>query len=152
MPLVYSVPQAARVNPKVIDLRDLSGEDISLRTGDLQVSSSGDWTTVNDVTAARQSVEREACAAPGEIPRRPEWGMGLRQELMRGLSSDSKDRQVSSIRRRLQANPRISKINKIDVQNRTDLTTNGNVTVVTISAEAAGKPLGVATVVKPGRR
>lgn len=148
--LTYSVPQAVRRHPKAIDLRDLSGEDISLRTGDFTITSSGDWTTVDDVNAARQSVEREACATPGEMPRRPEWGMGLKRELMRPLNEDSRNRQISSIRRRLQANRRISKINEINVQNRTDLATNGNVTVAVIKAESAGKPLAVSTVIKPG--
>ena len=149
MPLSFTVPPPVLIKPKAVDLRDFSGEDISLRTGDLTVSSGGDWATVSDVYAARQSVEREASAAPGEMPRRPQWGMGLKAELMRGLSPDSRDRQISTVRRRLQANPRISTVQKIEVQNRTDLTSNGNVTVVVVEAVAAGKPISLSTTLKP---
>jgi len=149
MPLIFGVPQSTRVNRKVVDQRDLNGEDVSLRIGDLAVSAAGDWTTVSDVAAARQSVEREACATPGEMPRRPQWGMGLRAELMRGSSIDSRDRQASSVRRRLLANPRISTVQKVTVQNRDDLAGGGNVTVVVVEALAAGKPLAVSTTIKP---
>lgn len=149
MPLLYEVLQLPRPNRKAVDPRDLNGEDIALRGADFTVTNHGDWLTVTDVLAARQSVEREACAGPGEMPRRPEWGMGLREELLRGSSIDSKNRQATSVRRRLGVNPRISSVKRVSVENRADLTTTGNVAVVTIEAESAGRSLPITTIVKP---
>lgn len=147
MPLVYNVPVQVFI-PPVIDPANLAGEDVSLRGGDLTVTSAGDWGVVTGPLAARQSVEREAIASPGDMPRRPEWGMGLRNSLMRGTTRDERDRQASAVRRRLNANPRIDSIQTVDVSLRDDLPVQGAVTV-TIAAFAAGEPLQFQTQVIP---
>jgi phage baseplate assembly protein W len=133
--------------PKVIDQTDLNGEDVSLRGGDLTVTTGGDWGTLQGADSARQSVEREAVASPGDMPRRPDWGMGLRDSLMRGAARDVRDRQAAAVRRRLAANPRIQKVDVVDVSQRGDLAP-GAVTV-TISATANGQRVAFTSVVAP---
>lgn len=147
MPLLYTVAIATVIPPPVIDLTNISGEDISLRGGDLTITSSGDWGAITDQLAARQSVEREAAASPGEFPRRPAWGMGLRDNLMKSSSLDIRNRQAAAARRRLDANPRISTVKSVDVSNRTDLPAGA--TVVTIVADVSGREATISTLVTP---
>lgn len=146
MPIIYGVPPPPLRHPRTAPATDLNGEDIALRGADFIETAAGDWGTVADVAAAKQSVEREAGASPGEMPRRPEWGMGIRDELMRGAGKDSRDRQVAAARRRLNANPRITSVRAVDASPRPDIS---GATTVTIIAESNGKPLSIATTVKP---
>jgi phage baseplate assembly protein W len=153
MPITYINPIAARRPPQVVDPTDLGGEDISLRGGDLGISGHGDWATLSGAPAARQSVEREACASPGDMPRRPDWGMGLRDSLMRGASRDVRDRQASAVRARLNVNPRIDRVETVDVAYRDDLAVNGvpGVTTVTIGAFVKGQRISFTAQVLPRR-
>lgn len=146
MPLTYIVPQHLRVASAPVDPADLSGEDISLRGGDFVVTPAGDWAAISKTLAARQSVEREAVASPGDFPRRPEWGMGLRDGLMRNSSQDIRDRQTSAARRRLAANPRIGRVRSVEVKARTDIP---NATVVTIDADVSGQQISISTTITP---
>lgn len=149
MPLTFGVP-AQQFVPQVVDPTDLAGEDISLRGGDLSETSSGDWAVLSGPPATRQSVEREAGASPGDMPRRPDWGMGLRDSLMRGTGRDLRDKQQAAVRRRLNANPRIDRIDEVTVVERTDLDTKGVVTI-TIAAISKGQRVNFTTSVLPRR-
>lgn len=147
MPLAYTVVQMDTPTPAFIDATDLSGEDISLH-GDLIETPGGDWATVTKVQAAQQSVEREAAASPGHFPRRPDWGMGLVDNLLHASSRDVRDRQTARVRSRLAANPRIDRVRLVDVTARTD-TPGIGATVVTIRADVAGQPVTLSASISP---
>lgn len=149
MPLIFTVPPQSH-RPPVVDPTDLNGEDVSLRGGDLTVTAHGDWAVLTGAEAARQSVEREAVASPGDMPRRPQWGVGLRDSLLRPSSRELRDRQASSVRRRLLANPRIDTVDTVDVSQHGDLAP-GAVTV-TIAAKVRGQSAASVMKIQPTRR
>jgi len=147
MPLTYSVPPQTTIRPAIIDQTDPNGEDVSLRGGDLAITAGGDWGALTGGLAARQSVEREAVASTGDLPRRPQWGMGLRDSLMRGAAPELRDRQAAAVRRRLNVNPRIDRVDDVSVVQRTDISP-GAVTI-TIAATASGQRIQFTTTVQP---
>lgn len=149
MPILYSVPPQSH-RPPVIDPANLNGEDVSLRGGDLTVTAAGDWAVLTGTDAARQSVEREAVASPGDMPRRPQWGMGLRDSLLRPSSRELRDRQASSVRRRLLVNPRIDTVDTVEVSQRGDLAP-GAVTI-TVAAKVRGQQAPGVFTIQPTRR
>ena len=119
MPHVYTYTEQA-FRPTIPDERDLAGEDIMLERGVIPLDPSGSWSTVTEDRAARQSVIREAGAPVGGLVRRQAWGMGLPGLLFRGLTKPTRDDAVARIRRRMAANPRVTKIVQISAAPLTD--------------------------------
>lgn len=79
------------------------------------VSPHGDWAIVAGAAAARQSIEREAVANPGEIASSPAWGMGLRSEVMGRRTTSSIEALRARIAERLRVNPRLTRVRAIGV-------------------------------------
>ena len=149
MPLSYAVPQAPTPPPPIVDKTDPCGEDVSLRGGDLTVTTGGDWGALTGPLVARQSVEREAVASPGDMPRRPNWGMGIRDALQRNANKDARDRMVSTARRRVAANPRIESVQDVSARQRTDVP---GATTLTIVATVSGQPMRFEVASPPPRK
>jgi phage baseplate assembly protein W len=145
MPLVYTPTMPGRIASAPVEPTDLSGEDISLRAGG-ETTSGGDWAVVSGPQAARQSIEREAVASPGDLPRRPEWGWGGRDALMRSTTQTTRDRIAAAARQRLAANPRVDRVDKIDVRQHPTIQ---NATIIEIAGIVAGRPVAMTTTLKP---
>lgn len=147
MPLVFTAPQVAFDPAPPIDPHDLAGEDIALATS-FDATPAGDWRTVAGVAAARQSVLREAAANPGAFVRRPDWGFGYPAALLRGATRTLRDDLLARTRRRLAANPRITRVVALDV---TPLTTTEGL-ALDAQLEAGGRDARVQTILRPGER
>ena len=134
----WTVPAAAV--PPMPDLTDQDaafGPDILLR-GDFVISAAGDWSLVEGVDAARQSIEREALAEPGEVASLPAWGMGLRALVMAPRTTGRADELRAHITERLRANPRVTRVRGVDVS-RFDTPAGVPGVAVAIRAEVGGR-------------
>ena len=103
----YLLPASRPFSPSVPVSTEVSGEDVAFDRG--MSISAGDWSVVDGHDAARQSVIREATANIGALLRRPEWGMGISQTILRPLTKNLIDEMVTKIRNRMRANPRVSR-------------------------------------------
>lgn len=143
MPFPFSLTIDDRISPPNRELTNIGGEDISLDGGDMSENASRDIATVSGVACARQSIIRELPANPGSLPRRPQWGGGLSGMLLKNNTEANRDRAVSRSRDRLQANPRVTKINEISA------TAESTGIRINIRADVVGGPLSTTFVVKP---
>lgn len=152
MPVSFRVPIVVATPPPPVDPMDLGGEDVALvdldRIPDRRIASHGDWEVVRDVPAARQSVLREASATPGSLVRRPDWGWGGRDAVMRPASRAQRDDLEVRARRRLAANARVTRTVAVEVQ--TFQTINGAQGIrVTAQVEAGGRDARIVTTFGP---
>lgn len=144
MPIVFfTMPPFVRHKPVAVDPKDLGGEDVAFLARDFGVTPAGDWATVREEAAVRQSVLREIPPPPGSFPRRPEWGAGLSSLLFKGNTKDVRDLAVSQTRARLAANSRIVKINEVSAAE-----VDGGF-AMTVRVDGAGGPVEVTPVIKP---
>lgn len=134
MPILYDVP-AQVTYKRALALEDLQlGRDVYFRA-DFAVSPARDYVVIAGTAAARQSVEREGMASPGDLPTSPTWGFGLRALQYRPDSKSSRDEIAIRVRARLAANPRIQSVD--DVRVFRDTATDALVT--TVAATVAGR-------------
>lgn len=108
----FILPTPHPLRPPAADPLDMAGEDI-LFISQFEVLA-GDWRTVTGPIAAEQSVRREASANVGALLRRPEWGMGVAQSIMRNLTKSLTETLVTRVRRRMLANPRVGRFIKAE--------------------------------------
>jgi phage baseplate assembly protein W len=104
----------------------LGGVDILFAAGNLVVSPSGDWATVEGLDAIRQSVLGEAQTGEGELVFRDEYGMGLAQVVKRALSQATLDERQQRLLERLAANDRVvtvreAKLERVTIDGRVGL-------------------------------
>lgn len=135
MPLAYTVPPQAATYRRTLDLADLQlGRDLFFRE-DFAVSPARDYVVIAGVAAARQSVEREGLAAPGDLPLAPDWGYGIRAWHLRPDTASSRDAITTRVRSRSALNPRLQTVT--DVRVFRDPATSALVT--TVAATVVGR-------------
>jgi hypothetical protein len=134
MPLLYGVPEPVVFARTLSASDEVLGKDLYFR-GDFAVGPHRDYLLVDQVAAAKQSVEREGLAAPGDLPLHPDWGFGLRDQVKKPDTKSVRDLIGTRVRNRLAVNPRIQETQ--DVRVFRDANTGALVT--TIQALAAGR-------------
>ena len=93
---------------------DLFGVDL-LFTDDLQLTSSGDYATVEGLDALRQSIRNRLLTNPGEYAVHPEYGCGLRAFCKKRGTQSEIDALRQTIIDQLSQDDRIQKITKVDI-------------------------------------
>lgn len=109
----YTLPTPPPFRPAAPDPTEVSGEDVMFQGG-LQISN-GDWRTIAGDDSAEQSVIREASANVGAHLRRPEWGMGIVQELFQSVTQSRSQTLISRVRTRMVRNPRVGRFIGADI-------------------------------------
>ena len=133
----WTVPEEVLVVAELSDQDAEFGPDILFRGGDYVVTPAGDYALAEGDVVARQSIEREAMVAPGEVPTLPDWGMGLADEVMSPRTSGVVDELTTRITTRLRANPRVTRVREVAVRR---VTANGKTGLaVAIRAEVGGR-------------
>lgn len=143
------VDDVARPRNATLD-DDIAGEDVYLEGGEMTETPYGDLQVVIGVPAARQSVIRELPANPGSFPRRPQWGGGLSAMVLNGNTKTNRDIMQSRARARLLVNPRLQKIDSVQV--RQDADDEDNIVVDIAIDTIAGRLDGPIVVKPPGVR
>lgn len=107
---------AAELRPVATTEQDRQfGPDLRFR-GDYSVTAAGDYVVATGPEVIHQSIEREALAAPGELVRRPEWGMGVRAELLRPRTPTRVAELRTRVAARVRANPRVTRVRSVEVR------------------------------------
>lgn len=134
MPILYTVP-APTIYRRTLDAAELQlGRDVSFR-GDFEVGPHRDYLVIERAAAAKQSVEREAQAAPGDLPLSPDWGFGLRRFVKMPDSKSVRDAITTRVQARLAVNPRIQTVDDVRVYRDT----NTDALVTSVAATVAGR-------------
>lgn len=110
----WSVPEARLDFGRDLDrAAEAFGPDILVGPEGPAAGPHGDWLVVSGVDAARQSIEREAVANPGELASVPEWGMGLRAAVLSRRTRGNVAALRATVAERLRANPRVTRTRSI---------------------------------------
>lgn len=83
---------------------------------DMIVTKAGDWAIVEGRKALRQWIVRFLITNPGEWQTLPEYGGGVRLFLKAKNTPAARDELTAKIRGGLARNPRIEKVDQIDVR------------------------------------
>lgn len=116
--------------------RSFFGQDL-LFTDDLQVSSAGDYLTVEGYDSLKQAIRNRLITAPGEYAVRPDYGVGLGKWVKRRATKSDKDALRQLIIDQLAKEDRIQKVEDVLVESLTSGNTTG--IKVTIRVTALGK-------------
>lgn len=146
----FTLPTAPERAIVPADRSDPGGADLALdiTSNELRISASGDYALIDGDEAGKQSVRREATTSPGEYVRFPDYGFGVRDGVMRGVTRSMLDGLIARARARLARNPRVARIR--DVIARVDPTRPDHV-MLDIQADVGGKALTITTTTKAKR-
>jgi phage baseplate assembly protein W len=144
MPIVWTMPATPAVSPPLLrSAARLLGRDVRFDS-DYDVGANGDYITVEEVAAAKQSVVNEARTSPGELAAVPDYGMGLAAAVRKAASKAVRDETGNRVRERLRRNQRLSQV--VDVAVTTD---EDGLLRVDVTANVAGKEQRVSIVQEP---
>lgn len=119
---------------------DLFGTDIYFND-DLQVSSTGDYATVQGQDALKQAIKSRLITAPGEYAVHPEYGCGVSRWLKKRMSKSDLDNLRQTIIDQMSKEPRIQKVNDVEVT----LLSSGEGVHISIRVTAIGREQSFAT-------
>jgi len=113
---------------------DLFGVDIYFND-DLQVSSAGDYSTVQGQDALKQAIKARLITAPGEYAVHPEYGCGVTRWLKKRMSQSDLDTLRQTIMDQMAKESRIQKVNDVVVE----LLASGTGVRITVVVTAIGR-------------
>ncbi|HEY6018423.1 MAG TPA: GPW/gp25 family protein [Candidatus Paceibacterota bacterium] len=119
---------------------DLFGTDLYF-SDDLQLTSTGDYSTVEGQDALKQAIKIRLITAPGEYAVHPEFGCGVTRWVKKRMSQADMDNLRQTIIDQMSKEPRIQKVNDVAV----DLLTTGTGVKITVRVTALGREQSFAT-------
>jgi phage baseplate assembly protein W len=121
---------------------DLFGTDLYF-DDNIQLTSTGDYSTVEGMAALKQAIKIRLITAPGEYAVRPEFGCGVTKWVKKRMSKADLDALRQTIFDQMAKEPRIQKVNDVVV----DLLTTGTGIKITLRVTALGREQSFATTV-----
>ena len=100
--------------PEPISQQDrFFGRDIFFKTGDYEVSHTGDWIIVEGEEALKQAVLRRLITSPGEWATLPDYGVGVRDFIKAKNTPGARAELVNRIESQLLKEPRIARVREV---------------------------------------
>ena len=134
------------------DVRLLFGRDIAFDLtknagADFTVTASGDWASVEGERALRQAVIRRLITSPGEWATLPEYGAGMRNFIKKKLTTTARDQITDRIKSQLLRDPRIARVNNVELQSLDDTEGLQVIVVVTPRGKSVRNTLDIRAVI-----